>query len=128
MAVTFSWKVTGIKTRTLNDTPNIVVQTYWEKIGTDENGNTGTFAGATPFTIDSMPEGTTFIPFEQLTEEDVLTWIKAVVVGHYQDRVNLHILNQIGQKINPVVEASLPWASNTAANTAANTSANTANT
>jgi len=110
MAITYTWEVTGIKTTTLNNTPNVVVQTYWKKIGTDENGNEGMFSGATPFSAESMPAGTTFIPFDQLTENDVLTWIKAVVVDTYEEHVNGWIQKQIDDKKNPVVDAALPWA------------------
>ena len=51
-----------------------------KKIGTDENDNEGTFSGATPFTSTTMPAGDTFIPYNQLTEEIVLGWIKDAVV------------------------------------------------
>ncbi len=111
MAITYTWEVTGIKTTTLDSTPNVVVQTYWKKTGIDENGNEGTFSGATPFSALSMPAGTTFVPFEQLTEDDVLSWIKAVVVGSYEEHVNEQILKQINDAQNPVVDAPLPWTS-----------------
>jgi hypothetical protein len=114
MAITYTWKVTGLKTATINDASDVIVQTYWEKIGKDGEFE-GKFLGATPFSINSMPAGTTFIPFSELTEEDVLTWIKAVVVGSYGDHVNSQIQKQIDEKKNPAIEATLPWAS--AANT-----------
>jgi hypothetical protein len=117
MAITYTWKVTSLKVRNEGEHQNAVVQTYWQKTGTDENGNTGSFSGATPFSTANMPAGQTFIPFAELTEEDVLTWIKAVVVGGYEEHVNGQILKQINEKINPVSEQSLPWAptpSNTA--------------
>ncbi len=122
MAITYTWKVTGLKTTTINNTSDVVVQTYWEKIGKDGEFE-GVFNGATPFSASSMPAGTTFIPFSELTEEDVLTWIKAVVVDSYEEHVNSIIQKQIDEKKNPVVEASLPWApvSNTTSNTVANT-------
>lgn len=111
MAITYTWKVTSLKTKNVADNmPNAVVQTYWQKIGTDENGNTGTFSGATPFTVDPTDESGPFIPFDQLTEEDVLTWIKSIVVGSYEEHVNGQIQKQIDEKVNPVSEASLPWA------------------
>jgi len=108
MAITYTWEVTGLKTTTLNNTPNVVVQTYWKKIGT-EGEHTGIFSGATPFSANTMPAGTTFVPFEQLTEETVLTWIQAVVVDSYEEHVNGKIQEQIDYKKNPVVEATLPW-------------------
>ena len=110
MALTYTWKVTGIKVKDEGPNTNAVVQTYWTKTGTDENGNEGTFSGATPFTSTTMPEGSTFTPFDQLTEEIVIGWIQGVVVDGYEEHVNGQIQKQIDQKIAPVTEATLPWA------------------
>lgn len=110
MAITYTWKVTSVKTKTEGDNVDAVVQTYWTKTGTDEDGNTGVFSGATPFTSVNVPEGE-FVAFEDLTEEVVLNWIKAVVVDSYEQHVNEQIAKQIDAKKNPVEEKSLPWAS-----------------
>ena len=62
MAITYTWEVTSLKVKDVSDTKaNAVVQTYWKKIGTDENGNTGTFSGATPFTVDPTDNSGPFI-------------------------------------------------------------------
>jgi hypothetical protein len=106
--MTYTWKVTGMKSMDLPNEVNAIIQTYWTKTGTDAQGNEGTFSGATPFdpaTID--PE--TFIPFAQLTEEIVLGWIQAVVVDSYEQHVNTQIQKQIDQK--KIKEEVLPWAS-----------------
>lgn len=109
--ITYSWKITGLKTKDVSTTrPSAVVQTYWQKIGTDENGNQGTFAGATPFTVDPTDDSGPFKPFNELTEADIIAWIQTVVVGNYEEHVNRKIAEQIEQKISPVVEAKLPWA------------------
>ena len=110
MAIIYTWAVTAVKTKTEAGRTNAIVQTYWEKIGTDDNGNTGKFAGATPFTVD--PDAENFIPFEQLTEKTVLSWIKAVVIGDYEHHVNAVIQKQIDEIANPVTDATLPWATN----------------
>jgi hypothetical protein len=110
MAITYTWAVTSLKTRNEGSNLNAVVQTYWKKTGTDENGVTGEFSGATPFTSTTMPEGSTFVPFEQLTEETVIEWIKDVVVGSYEEHVNGQIAKQIDEKTNAIVEAPMPWA------------------
>lgn len=127
MAITYTWKVTGLKTSKVQGTDNVIVQTYWEKIGT-ENGVEGKFSGATPFRAEDIPAGTVFKPFEELTEADVLEWIKAVVVDSYAEHVDGVIAKQIADKKNPTVEATLPWAPVDAANTAPAPTANTANT
>lgn len=109
MAITYTWKVTSVKTKNEGDNQDAVVQTYWTKTGVDEDGHEGTFSGATPFTSVNVPNGD-FIPFSELTEETVLGWIQAVVVGGYEEHVNAQIQKQIDEKHNPVVEAALPWA------------------
>lgn len=110
MAITYTWKITGLKTKDVDGKPSAVVQTYWQKTGTDENGNQGTFQGATPFTVDPTDDSGPFIPFSELTEDDVLAWIKTVVVGNYEEHVNGKIAEQIEQKIAPVTDVKLPWA------------------
>jgi hypothetical protein len=110
--ITYSWKITGLKTKDVDvSRPSAVVQTYWNKIGTDENGNEGTFSGATPFTVDPADDSGPFKPFNELTEADIIAWIQTVVVGNYEEHVNGKIAEQIEQKISPVIEAKLPWAS-----------------
>jgi len=102
----YTWEIKDMKTMDIDGVENAVVQTYWRKIGTDDNGNQGTFEGATPFpqsTID--PEH--FIPFEDLTEEIVLSWIQGVVVGSYEEHVNSQIQKQIDMK--KIKDPGLPW-------------------
>lgn len=122
MAITYTWSLTSLKKKTSGDLNDIIVQTYWQKKGTDGDGNEGTFSGATPFDPDQVdPEN--FTTFEDLTEEQVLDWIKAVVVGNYEQHVNEKIAEQIEAKKNPVIEVSsgaFPWSppsSDTPANT-----------
>lgn len=107
MEITYSWKVTGIRTVEAGDVSQFVFQTYWEKSGTDELGNVGKFTGATPFKKD--PSQVDFIPFSQLTEEVVVGWIQQVVVGPYEDHVNQQIEKGILALRNPVSTPDLPW-------------------
>jgi len=98
--VTFRWEVTGMKVSDEGENTNAVVQTYWRKIGTDENGNEGTFDGATPFTSANVPSGE-FVPYEDLTEEMVLSWIQPVAEEPmYRKHINEMIAKKIGEKMN----------------------------
>lgn len=116
MALTYRYEVTGIKTKdevvdsTTN--PSAVVQTYWKLTGTDEQGNSGSFSGATPFTTTTMPAGSTFVPFAELTEAMVIAWIEDVVETSpgYKQHIDAQIQKQIDEKIRPVTEAQMPWA------------------
>lgn len=111
--ITYTWKLTGLKKVKVGEFNDFVCQTYWKKIGTDENGNVGEFAGATPFTPQADADPATFTAWEDLTEEMVLGWIQAVVVNDYEAHVNAHIAKQIADKVNPEVrveENQFPWA------------------
>lgn len=113
MALTYTWNVTGVKTKNETNADGVVlqdavVQTYWQKVGTDSDGNTGTFSGATPFSAATVPEGE-FVAFSSLTEDTVLGWIKAVVVDGYEEHVNSQIQKQIDDQT--IQEPGLPWAS-----------------
>jgi hypothetical protein len=107
MAIIYTWKVTGLKTVQVEGEPNFVFQTYWQKTGTDADGNTGTFSGATPFK--QIPDEPNFIPYDQLTEEIVLGWIQDVVIPSYGAHIDEQIEKQILAKINPPSEPPLPW-------------------
>ena len=114
MAVTYTWEVTSLKTKneTLGDgvvLPNAICQTYWKKIGTDEDGNEGTFSGATPFSAANLTEEN-FQQFDVLTEEIVLGWIQAIVVDGYEEHVNGQIQKQIDEKVTPITDTAMPWA------------------
>lgn len=112
MSMTYTWEITSIKTQDQTNADGdtlqkSVVQTYWKKTGTDADGNTGSFSGATPFTAENTPAGS-FVAFADLTKETVLGWIQAVVVGGYEQHVNGQIQSQIDEQT--VTEADMPWA------------------
>ena len=106
----YTWKLTSLKRKDSSGIKNIIVQTYWKKTGTDENGNEGSFSGATPFDLSSV-DPTNFTSYEDLTEEMVLGWIQSVVVGDYERHVNEKIAEQIEATVSPVVSVTggFPW-------------------
>ena len=111
MALTYTWAVTSLKKTTDGSIDNVVVQSTWTCTGADEDGDDGVFNGATPFPISSV-DPDNFIPYEELTEADIIAWIQAVVVGSYKEHVDAQILKQILLKKNPVQEVpsnELPW-------------------
>lgn len=111
MSLTYTWKLTALKKTTSGNLSNVIVGTRWECTGADEDGDSGVFAGATPFNLADV-DPNNFISYETLTESQVLSWIQAVVVGQYKDHIDSVIQRQIDQKKNPVEEVSsgnLPW-------------------
>jgi hypothetical protein len=111
MAINYTWKLTSLKKRNSGSLNGVVFQTYWQKTGTDENGNTGSFSGATPFDP-AQVDPNSFTPFDQLTEETVLGWIQGIVTGSYEEHVNEQIQRQIDEKVNASEEVGsgkFPW-------------------
>lgn len=108
MSITYTWSMTSMKTKAIGSTENVVVQTYWKKTGTDANGNEGSFSGATPFPVTEVAGG--FTEFADLTETQVLSWIKSKVTGSYEDHVNDVIQKQINEVATPVTDTDMPWA------------------
>jgi hypothetical protein len=111
---TWTWEVTGLKKKDQVNSEGAtlqgaVVQTYWKVTGTDGSGNTGEFAGATPFSAENVPAGS-FVDFSDLTEETVLGWIKAVVNGDqgYADHISGRVKLQIDEA--GIEDADMPWA------------------
>lgn len=116
MAMTYTWKITGLQKKDQVNSEGAtlegaVVQTYWEMVGTDENGDTAKFSGATPFSAADVPAGS-FVAFEELTEANVLAWVQNVVnndtvyLAHIEERIR----NEIDKdSISDIAQTSLPW-------------------
>jgi len=108
----YTWEITSLKKTSEGTIEDAIVQTHWTCTGTDSDGDSGTFNGATPFALDEVnPDN--FIPYAELTEAVVIGWVQAVVVGAYKDHVDGQITKQIALKKQPVDEVQsteLPWA------------------
>lgn len=109
MALSYNWKIKSMKVVDSDDLANIVIGIQWDLTGTDASGVSGTFSGATPFTLPQV-DPDEFIDFDELTEEVVVGWLEDVVVGGYKEHVDSQIQKQIDAKKNPIREVSqLPW-------------------
>jgi hypothetical protein len=109
----YEWKLTGLRKVDTNVLEGIIMGTNWTLTGTDEDGFSGTFTGATPFKVENLNTGS-FTPYSELTEETVLSWIKDVVLGQpsYWEHINGQILKGVRDTKSPVVtvtENDLPW-------------------
>ena len=115
MGYTYEWKLIGLKKQDSENVNEAIVGTNWKITATDEDGNVGTFTGATPFSISTINTGS-FVPYHELTEEIVLGWVKNHVSGsaptNYMDHINGVILKEIASKkwvSVTVSETDLPW-------------------
>jgi hypothetical protein len=115
MGYTYEWVVTAIKKATFDDINDAIIGTQWKVICTDNNGNTGEFSGATPFDLNTM-DIENFIEYQNLTEVQVLDWIKNVVSGssstNYWSHIQGQMDKQISEKTKIITEvgtSNLPW-------------------
>lgn len=102
----YTFKVNRMSATDTTEFQKAVVVVDWVKIGTDENGLTGEYYGINQFDITSIsPES--FTPYEDLTEEIVIGWIKDKIFD--DSYVNRMIDDQIKKKKNPQYNVNLPW-------------------
>ena len=98
---------------------NAVCNTYWKVTGTNSDGNSATFSGATPFSAAAVGEDD-FTDLSDLTEDEVIGWIRNVVEGEngYIDHINEVLQKEIDQTVETEVETNaLPWANTASGNT-----------
>jgi hypothetical protein len=115
MGFTYEWKLTGLKKQNSDNVDEAIVGTNWKLTATDEDGNVGTFTGATPFNINTVNTAS-FVPYSELTEDIVLGWVKNHVSGSGATNYMEHINHMIQKEITAnkwvtaeVTEADLPW-------------------
>ena len=115
MALTYEWKLTGLKKQDTADLSDLVVGTRWELKGTNSDDVFGKFSGATPLDLPDADEEN-YVAYADLTETQVLGWIKSIVSGsgpgNYMDHINEQIQKEIDEKVHTQLEVTsndLPW-------------------
>jgi len=106
--INYTWKVTQLLTETIEGNENYVVIAHCETIGVD-----GEYSATVPNVIQfSTEDVTVFIPYEELTEEVVIAWIKQSLGEEGVLSIEASIQAQIEAQKNPPVtpqETPLPW-------------------
>jgi len=86
---------------------DVVIVAHWQCNGTQEQDGK-TYNGSVYSTCSFNYTGGTFVPYSQLTLNDVLGWIWASGVD--KDATEAAVNQQIAQAINPpVITPPLPW-------------------
>lgn len=113
MAIQITTKVNSMLTAPSEDgMTDVVKSASWtitasETIGEGEEAKTFTasFPGVTPF---SAADPASFIPYESITEEQVIGWIESKVdLASIGEMLTKNVNDQVNP---PVVELPLPWA------------------
>ena len=98
---TFEWKVAQLE-RTLAD--GGVTICHWRCTASEDTFSASSY-GTAGFTPDPTAEG--FVPYDQLTEEQVLGWVWADGVD--KDATEAALQAKIGAEMNPTTAAGVPW-------------------
>jgi hypothetical protein len=95
---TYNWTITNLDRRTSD---GFIQVAHWECTGADGDITSSVYATV------SFEEGTPSIPFNNVTEANVLSWIWANGVD--KDATEASIGQRIEALKNPVQASGLPW-------------------
>ena len=108
MAATFTWSIRGLERLSSNDG---IEHADWlcsasETVGTGDSAVTHTarLGGKTHHTPD--PSASDFINYADVTEANVLGWVKAVVG---EDATETKLQAMVDEKKTPPVKTGMPW-------------------
>jgi len=102
MAATYTWSVTGLSVFTDEDYKDVVHSVDWEVLGS-EGTNKKLVSGTTPL---GRPE-LGFTAYDELTEEQVLAWVKASMGELRVAEVETAVKSQLEQ--DKYKSKELPW-------------------
>lgn len=113
------WQLKGLRKQNTDNLSDVIIGTQWKVTLVDELGYSGSFNGATPFNISNVNSGS-FTPYSELTEEQVLGWIKHHVSSSTSGTSYWeHITGQVSKEINAnrysearIEEMNFPWSPN----------------
>ena len=101
MAITYNWTIANLEH---NVADGGVIVAHWRVTAQDGDYSSSAY-GTVGFTPDPTAEG--FIPYADLTEADVLTWVWGSVG---KDETEANLAAQIDAQKNPTEASGLPWA------------------
>lgn len=104
MTTVTTWVVTQLDCLPQEDgQTDVVVTAHWSCNGTD-----GTYNGSVYSTTSFTYTGGNFVPYADLTQDDVLGWIWSNGVD--KDATEAAVDQQIQNQINPpIIQLPLPW-------------------
>ena len=130
MAWTYTWDIERLKVKDEVNSDgetltNAVCNTYWKITGTNDDGDSASWSGATPLSAANVSLAN-FNDFASLTETQVLGWIRAIVEtdNGYMNHINEQLQKAIDLENEEEVDSEgLPWSTSNTTPTPA--SANT---
>ena len=105
MPIEYTWKIQSVKVLPDLSNRNNIVKTIEFMLEGSRDENTNFVLGSVELSVDLESE--TFIPFDELTEETVVEWVKNALGS---ERINQYVYT-IEQRFGPeeLIETPLPW-------------------
>lgn len=108
MSITNTWSVSQMDCYpTYEGETDVVFTVHWLLTATD-----GTYVGSAYGSCGvTLDEGSTFTPYADLTQDQVIGWVQAALGAEQVAAFEANVAQQIADQINPpVVTPPLPWA------------------
>lgn len=116
MSANISWRVTNMDSYPKYDNyVDVVFNVHWDCVGSEEYSGSTYNGRVYSVTGVQFHSGSSFIPYNELTQNDVLTWVWESMGSGSKDSYEQAVQQQIDNLINPpVIQLPLPWISGSA--------------
>ena len=106
MAITYTWKVTGLMIQDEGDLEKVAVMSNFSINGTD-----GEYTGQVSYAVNLLqPDAENFTPYADITEEQAVQWTKNALGEDRVSAMQQEVADQIAKATIPVPQpAPLPW-------------------
>jgi len=106
MAITYTWKVTGLMVQNEGDLEKVAVMSNFSIDGTD-----GEHTGQVSYAVNLLaPDAENFTPYTDITEEQALQWTKNALGEDRVSAMEQEVADQIAKSSFSVPQsAPLPW-------------------
>lgn len=101
---TFNWNVTKLDTRTDENNTDIVITAWFKITGVD-----GNYIATYENGVGLNEPTATFIPYNQLTETQLIQWCKDILGVDYCQLLEQSVQNKIDKLKVVNTSSSLPW-------------------
>lgn len=106
--LTKTFKITRIRSDTVEDTQGVVLIINYLILGSDADGHIGIYEDVLKFDRSTVVQST-FIPFNQLTETEVIAWVQASLSEDNLNRIDYLMRSQIQNAKEEALNATVPW-------------------
>jgi hypothetical protein len=86
--------------------PDGAIYTIHWTVSLEEDGETASAYGSIGL---GDPEPSSFVPYDQLTKEEVIGWVLSALGVDQVVSIEEALHNQIQQKLNPTSSSGIPW-------------------